>query len=104
MDWQPISEASLWDLINTAEIRMNPTQARLWELVRFLPQKWNGKLNSNTNHSFWVVAIVGPSVIFYDDIEYGFGLTRYSTFGTIDGYRSGEAPLEQAVQDVLNNL
>ena len=39
MDWEPISETGLWDLINQAELRMDPEVARFWEAVRLVPEK-----------------------------------------------------------------
>ncbi|MGB7195561.1 MAG: hypothetical protein WBD81_19065 [Collimonas pratensis] len=102
MDWEPISEASLWDKINAAEIRMNPQQARLWEAIRVLPHKWEEKSYGELGNGFWIVAIIGTTVIWYNDIEDGFNRSRYTSFGTMDEYWCNQDELEMALQYVLN--
>jgi hypothetical protein len=86
MDWKPISEASLWDMLNEAEKRMSVSQARLWEVIRVPPQKWTERSYGELGGGFWVVAMVGPTVVWYNDIEDGFNRSRYTTFGTIEEY------------------
>lgn len=56
MDWEPISEASLWDKINAAERRMNPRQERLWEAIRIIPEKWSQETYGNVGGGFWAVS------------------------------------------------
>lgn len=102
MDWQPISEASLWDLISAAEIRMNPQQASLWKVVHVSPHKWEEKSFGKPGDGFWVVAIIGATVIWYNDIEDGFSRSRYTSFGTIDEYWCNQDELELTLQYVLN--
>ncbi|SFB84748.1 hypothetical protein [Collimonas sp. OK412] len=102
MDWEPISEASLWDKINAAETRMNPQQARLWEAIRIAPHKWEEESYGKLGSGFWIVAIIGATVIWYNDIEDGFNRSRYTSFGTIDEYWCNQDELEMALQYVLN--
>lgn len=102
MDWEPISEASLWDIINAAEIRMSPAQARLWAAVRVSPHKWREKSYGKPGNGFWIVAIIGTAVIWYNDIEGGFNRSRYTSFGTMDEYCCNQDELELTLQYVLN--
>lgn len=104
MDWKPISESSLWDLINEAEQRMDVRQVRFWELIRVPPQKWHEKSYGELGGGFWVVAIVGVTVIWYNDIEDGFNRSSYSQFGTIDEYWCNQDELEHAVQQVIHAI
>lgn len=39
MEWKPITESALWDLILAAEARMEPPETKLWEFIRVRPQK-----------------------------------------------------------------
>lgn len=41
MDWVPISEASLWNLIDEAEKRMSIQQTRLWEVIGKVEKDFN---------------------------------------------------------------
>ena len=104
MDWEPISEASLWDMINEAEQRMSPQQARLWEVIRVPPQKWSEESYGNVGNGFWVVAVVGTTVVWYNDIEDGFNRSSYSAFGKIDGYWCNQDELELTLQFILNTI
>lgn len=39
MNWKPISEADLWQLIIEAKSRMSISQAKLWEVIKINPFK-----------------------------------------------------------------
>lgn len=94
-----ISEEKLWDEINDGWSRMSFKQRRLWENIKRLPEEWQV-----TGYGpFWVVALVGEKVVFYDHIEEGFSRSSWSQYGIVDRYQSGDS-LEYAVQMLLNNI
>jgi hypothetical protein len=100
MDWTPITEAKLWDLILAAEARMEPQESKLWECVRIEPQKWQEPTYGVEGGGFWVVAIIGNTVIWYNDIEDGFNQSSYSAFGTIGEYWCDQDELEHTLVSV----
>ena len=51
-----------------------------------------------------MVAIIGTTVIWYNDIEEGFNRSRYSTYGTIDDYWCSQDELELTVQYLMNAI
>jgi hypothetical protein len=102
MDWAPISSDKLWDKINSAYTRMNIHQARLWEVIRITPEKWALHPWGDLIGGFWVVAIIGEMVIWYNDIEYGFNRSNYKRYGTIEQYQCIQDELEQSVQGVMD--
>jgi hypothetical protein len=104
MDWQPISEIEIWDAIIKAEGRMNAEQFRLWEAIKINPQKWSQLSYGEIGGGFWVVAIFGHSVVWYNDIEDGFNVSSYKKFGTIEEYFCNQTELEFTVQSILNLL
>lgn len=104
MTWQPLSEASLWDLMNEAWDRMSVGQRRLWEVIRISPQKWKLEPWGNQGNGFWVVGIIGNAVLWYNDIEDGFNRSKFSEFGTIGEYWCNQDELEWAIQFVLNEI
>lgn len=104
MDWKPITETSLWDLILAAELRMEPPEAKLWECVRIPPQKWKESSCGTSGGGFWVVGIIGNTVIWYNDIEDGFNQSTYSEFGTINEYWCDQDELEHTLQSVLYRI
>lgn len=104
MTWTPITEERLWDKVNASESRMSPPQMRMWEMIRIPPQKWAQEPYGSEGGGFWVVAIAGTHVIWYNDIEDGFNISAYSEFGTIDEYGCSQLELEDAVLYVLDRV
>ena len=104
IEWQPIAEAALRARVTQGEARMSPSQLRLWEAVRIEPEKWQQHPYGDPGGGFWVVAIVGRTVIWYNDIDEGFNRSRYSACGTIDDYWRNHDELELTVQYLMNAL
>ncbi len=104
MEWKPISEGKLLDLINAAYENMTPTQRKIWEIIKVTPVKWNEESMGRLGNGFWVVAIIGSSVIWYNDIEDGFNQSSYNSYGEIAEYWCNQDELQFAVQNVINLL
>jgi hypothetical protein len=100
--WRPIAEGELWDLINRAWDEMTPLQRRLWEVIKIDPVKWQENSYGALGGGFWVVAIYGSTVIWFNDIEDGFNRSTWSTPGTIDEYWCNQDKLQWTVQHVLD--
>lgn len=81
--WLPISLQELNDLIRESEAIMSPAQRRLWDCIRIEPVKWRGGSYGDEGGSFWAVGVLGGSVRWYNDIEDGFNVSRYSTYGEV---------------------
>lgn len=50
------------------------------------------------------VAIIGSTVIWYNDLEEGFNRSRYSTMGTIDDYWCNQDGLERTLQYLMSAI
>jgi hypothetical protein len=103
-DWEPITKAALKARVTQGEGRMSSSQQRLWEAVRISPEKWQQHPYGDQGKGFWAVALVGRTVIWYNDIEEGFNRSRYSVYGTIDDYLCNQDELELTVQFLLSTL
>lgn len=101
MDWEPISEAELWDRIIDAEGRMSPHIFRLWEAIKITPEKWSETSYGVPGGGFWVVAIIGNRAIWFNDIEDGFNCSSYIVLGKLAEYWCNQDELERAVQNIL---
>lgn len=79
---------------------MSSKQRFLWEAIKLPPQEWElagyGKL--------WVVALIGSTVIYYNQYEHGFNSSPWQRYGYIEGYSSMQDGLENAVQRQLENI
>jgi hypothetical protein len=63
MMWQPLSEVELWDKLNQAWDRMTLEQRQVWEAIRVLPQKWALTPYGKQGGGFWVVGLIGRTVV-----------------------------------------
>ncbi len=104
MDWQPIGEARIWEKINSGVAVMNPQQERMWDCVKILPTKWVEPWGGAARDGVWAVAVLGQTVVWYDDIEEGFVFSPYEHCGTIAQSKSLEMALGEAIQDLINRL
>lgn len=100
----PITETALRARVVQGEARMSQVQQRLWEAVRIEPERWQQHPFGDQGEGFWVVALVGRTVIWYNDLEEGFNRSRYSTYGTIDDYWCNQDELELTVQYLMSAL
>ena len=104
VDWEPISESALLGRIAQCRTRMNQAEFRLWDAIQIPPEKWQQEPYGTAGGGFWVVGIIGFTVIWYNDIEDGFNRSRYSAFGKIDDYWCNEDELERTIQYLMNAL
>ncbi len=104
MNWQPISEAQIWDEVNNSYERMSLPQRRLWEVIKIEPVKWAQSPYGDEGDGFWVVAIFGQTVIWYNDIEEGFNRSSYLISGRINEYFCNQDYLEWTIQYVIDEI
>jgi hypothetical protein len=95
--WKPISLSDLYDQIQQTETDLNGELWNFWQLIKTNPSKWTEKDFGGVGGGFWVVAICGTKVIWYNDIEYGFNISEYKTYGQIEGYHCNQDELSWAV-------
>jgi len=81
---------------------MAPKQLRFWEAIRVSPHKWKQTPHGDEGGGFWVVALLGGRVVWYNDIEEGFNCSKYITAGEIDEYWCNQDDLDVTVQRLLD--
>jgi len=104
IEWKSISETALRARIAQGEARMSPSQLRLWEAIRIGPEKWQQHPYGDAGGGFWVIALVGPTVIWYNDVEEGFNRSRYSAYGRIDDYWCNDDELELTIEYLMTSI
>jgi hypothetical protein len=102
MTWQPITEEQLSDEINRGVTKMTLEQFRLWEAIHVLQQKWKLSPWGDLGGGFLIVAIVGQTVVWYNDIEGGFNRSVYLQLGVINNYWCNQDELNWTVQCLLD--
>ncbi|NTV58958.1 MAG: hypothetical protein HGA74_16980 [Deltaproteobacteria bacterium] len=101
MTWKPIPEEEIWEMLNSSRERMTIPQRRLWETIRIDPERWQQHPYGDQGGGFWVVAILGRRVVWYNDIEEGFNSSVYSQYGEIGAYWCNQDDLEITIQNLL---
>jgi hypothetical protein len=102
--WQPISNDDLQREIDHGVAQMTPEQLNLWNAIQVPPLKWALHPWGDLGGGFWVVAILGQTVVWYNDIEDGFNRSAYSSAGTIDEYWCNQDELQWTIGHVLREL
>jgi hypothetical protein len=104
MEWTPLGEAELMRLIADAVAIMEPRACSLWNLIRVRPVKWQLHPWGDTGGGFWVVGIIGQQVIWYNDIEDGFNISRYDAPGEIAEYWCNQDELNYTIHALLHQI
>lgn len=77
---------------------------RLWNAILVEPEKWQQHPYGDAGGGFWVVALMGRTVIWYNDIEEGFNRSVYSEYGVIDDYWCNQDELNVTLEYLANAL
>ena len=104
MSWTPIGADELSVMIADAVKIMEPQARCLWDLIRVPPIKWEQHPWGDQGDGFWIVAIVGMHAIWYNDIEHGFNVSRYSTHGEINEYWCNQDELQHTIYALLQQI
>src|SRR6185437_11832399 len=104
MTWCPIDLEALQRSIRLSEQAMDPAAIRLWRFIRIVPIKWQQHPWGDEGGGFWVVGIFGNCVLWYNDIEDGFNVSRYTHCGTISEYLCNQDELHRAISLIQHTL
>ena len=69
-----------------------------------MPEKWREEPFGNQGHGFWVVALIGNNVIWFNDIEDGFNRSTFTEYGKINEYWCNQDQLEWTIQKFINQI
>lgn len=103
--WEPASkERILKDIGYCNDILfLRPDCLKFWEYIRIEPEKWVEKTMAEAD-GFWVVAILGKSVIYYNDLEEGYNCSSFTTYGIIDDYYPDQLELYQSIESLYEEI
>lgn len=96
-EWTPITENEIDEKLNKTQLELTGDLLNFWQLILVEPQKWSEKEYGNEGNGFWVVAIAGKRVIWYNDIEEGFNISSYTKYGEIEEYLSHQDELKYVI-------
>ena len=102
--WTPISLTELEEWISRGESRLEGELLKFWELIKIQPQKWKESEYGAVGGGFWVVAIFGNTVIYFNDIEEGFNVSSYTTYGQISEYCCEQSEIDWVILSIAKGL
>jgi hypothetical protein len=102
--WTPIKLEEILAKISDSESVMEPQVRAFWELVKVVPRKWAGGEYGKDGGGFWVVAVLGNRVIWYNDIEEGFNVSAFEEYGTIKELWCNQSELHWEVRWLWQNM
>ncbi|KLT68744.1 MULTISPECIES: hypothetical protein [unclassified Flavobacterium] len=101
-EWEPISFNELSDEIQKSEPDLSEELSNFWQSIKIDPIKWSEKDYGDEGGGFWVVALCGDKIIWYNDIEEGFNISNYNKLGEIKDYCCNQDELSWAVEKLFN--
>ena len=104
MTWEPITLEKLYDEILRSEEEMRGELLRFWELIQIFPEKWKQDFYGKEGGGFWVVAIFGRRIIWYNDIEEGFNISPYQRYGEFEEYWCNQDYLHWTVKQLFATI
>lgn len=104
VDWEPISEAALGDRIRQGYADMPREHQHLWDAISIVPAKWEQHPYGDAGGGFWAVAVIGRTVIWFNDVEDGFNRSVYTAHGVIEDYWCNDDELNLTILYLANAL
>ncbi len=99
-EFESLSEVELQSMLVASWTRMSAIQKRFWKAVQIQPEKWIQQPYGDID-GFWVVGLIGLTAIWYNDIEEGFNVSKYTTYGVLDEYACQQDELEWTIDRLL---
>lgn len=98
----PVSESKIWDLINSGQAEVSARESRIWELIKIPPSRWSEPQFGSETSGFWAVAAFGDKVLWYNEIEGGFNLSSFTTYGEIAEYWCDQLELHHWIHRIAH--
>ena len=99
-----MDEATVLQMINEGRDLMAVKQRKAWDAISIPPEPWHYRSDDGRDNHVWIVALIGQSVISYNEWDGGFDRSHFVRYGEIAQFGWGDGSLAVVVQDVLNEL
>jgi hypothetical protein len=98
MAWKPITRDELRVIVDRDLSHCSDEERAYFAAVAIEPEKWKQSPWGHECDGFWVVAVDQDRVLWFNDYEEGFNVSRFIDRGTIpaDEYWCNQDPLQSA--------
>lgn len=97
MIWEPITFEELALEISKGEKEMSSENFQFWNKIKFTPTKWTEHEFGDEGNGFWAVAKYNNFVLYYNDIEEGFNISKFEKDREIKEYGAEQDELQYAL-------
>ncbi|WP_334125706.1 hypothetical protein [Empedobacter brevis] len=101
-DWISFPKRELMMEIYLGEQNMEEELLLFWNKIKLSPEFW--KCSDIIEENFWVIAQYQHYIIWYNDIEEGFNLSRFKTNGQILEYAASNNELSFTIKELKNRI
>lgn len=102
--WKPAEKAWIENDIEGQLWLLEEPKRALWALIKVEPHKWQQSPWGDQGNGFFVVALFGNNVLWYNDIEDGYNISSFTRFGIIDEYFSNQNELHHSINYLYSRL
>jgi hypothetical protein len=104
--WEPITQEELEELIARDLAACSEDQRAIYARTATRPEKWRQSPWGDKGDGFWALAISGAKVLWYNDIEEGFNVSRFVRRGRIpdDEYWCNQDKLGLSLRYLVDDL
>ncbi|MBS7332545.1 MAG: hypothetical protein KIG88_02980 [Weeksellaceae bacterium] len=101
-NWTALKKGDLMMEIFMAEQNLDQEYVSFWERIKINPVIWH--CDDVIEDNFWVVAQHENYIIWYNDIEEGFCISKFKTEGKIQQYTASKNELNAVIQLFLQQF
>ena len=98
-NWIAFPKKDLLQEIFLAEFNLDHETLILWNKIKISPEIWSCK--DVIEENFWVVAKTNNQIIWYNDIEEGFNVSKYLDEYIILEYCASQQELNLALKELI---
>ncbi|WP_016958004.1 hypothetical protein [Catenovulum agarivorans] len=102
--WKPVDIKWLNNDLENQFWLLDEPQQKLWNLIKINPEKWSLSPLGDQGGGFYVVAVFGNQVLWFNDIEDGYNISNYNEYGVISDYFSNQNELHHSVNYLYSLL
>ena len=97
--WKPIQLEDLDRIVECDLADCSDDERSYFASVAITPERWQQSPWGDEGGGFWVVAVAGNRALWFNDIEEGFNVSRFTERGTIprSEYWCNQDPLRRAL-------
>ena len=103
-NWKPVEKSWIDNDLENQFWLLDEPQQRFRNLIKVMPQKWQLSPIGDLGGGFYVVAIFGNQVLYFNDIEKGYNISEFNTFGVINDYFCNQNELHHSINYLYDTV